>query len=90
MELEEEQAYSKQGKTVPKWLIRTLMESKLTSPLQVKTRSTNQQVEVHYVHLDLLLKFVMRSHSLADALAYNDWVEAMNRAHLQEQHLGVM
>ena len=64
MELEEEQAYSKQGKTVPKWLISTLMESKLTSPLQVKTRSTNQQVEVHYVHLDLLLKFVMRSHSL--------------------------
>ena len=37
MDLEEEQAYFKQAIIVPKWLITTIMDRKLTSPLQGKT-----------------------------------------------------
>ena len=37
MDLEEEQAYFKQAIIVPKWLIITIMDRKLTSPLQGKT-----------------------------------------------------
>ena len=56
MELEEEQNSSQQARTVPKWLINTLMDSKLKFPLQGKTRSTSQQAELHYVHNTLIIK----------------------------------
>ena len=50
MELEEEQNSSKQVRSVPKWLINTLIDRKLTFPLQGETRSANKQSEQHYVH----------------------------------------
>ena len=38
-----------QAEMYPKWLINTLMDSKLAFLLQGKSQSTNQQAELHYV-----------------------------------------
>ena len=56
MELEEDQASSKKTRTILKWLINTLMDDKLTSSLQGKTRSSNQQAKLHYVHHALIVE----------------------------------
>ena len=78
MELEEEQAYSKQARTVPKSLINTLMDCKLLFPLQGKTWSTNQQAELQYVHCALIADICdEKPFSLADALAHDHWIEVM-------------
>ena len=54
------------------------MDSKLTSPLQGKTQSSNQQAELHYVHHALIAQICDEEPlSLADALAHDHWVKAM-------------
>ena len=69
MELEEEQASSKEARTVPKWLIYTIIDNKVTFPLQGKTRPTSQQPELHYVHHALITEFCDEEPlSLEDAL----------------------
>ena len=72
MELEEGQASSKQAKTVPKCLINTLMDRKLTFPLQGKTRSANEHTELHYVHHALIAEICDEEPlSLKDALPHD-------------------
>ena len=54
------------------------MDSKLKFPLQGKTRSTNQQAELHYVHHALIAEICDKEPlSLKDALAHDHWIEPM-------------